>query len=134
MLGRLDVPADLIRGASFRFGVCCLVTELGEGVAECDELGDLGVQVGEPFVEPVADVFAGRHAAVPDAEDLPDLGEGQASCLAASDEVEPAKGLGRVVPVAGGGALRGWEESLVFIEPERLGRGAGCLGELTDPH
>lgn len=51
--------------------------KFGDGTAEIDQLGDLGIEVAEAFGEEVADVSAGWRAAVTDAEDLLDLGQRQ---------------------------------------------------------
>src|SRR5699024_7779383 len=99
-LCRLQVSADLVRAARVGVGLRGVVPELGDGVSQRCELGDLLLDLGEARVEEVAHVLAGSSAAVADFEDLADLGEGEARGLAAVDEVDPGGRLGRVVAVS----------------------------------
>ncbi len=77
---------------------------------------------------------AGRLSVVTYVEDLADLGKGEPGSLAAVDEVDAPDGVGGVVAVASRGALGGWQQPLLLVEPQRLGSGSRCLGELPDPH
>jgi hypothetical protein len=130
----LQVAADLVRAARLWLEPGRLVTELSDGFSQRDELADLVFEVGEPGVEQVSDVLAGRLAPVADVEDLPDLGEGEPSGLSAVDEVDPGDGLWVVVAVPRRSALGPREETFVLVEPQRLRRRTRCLSEISDPH
>src|SRR5690606_1196048 len=133
-LCRLQVSADLVRAARVGVGLRGVVPELGDGVSERCELGDLLLDLGEARVEEVAHVLAGSSAAVADFEDLADLGEGEARGLAAVDEVDPGGRLGRVVAVSGRRALGRGQQALLLVEPQRLRRRSRPLGEFPDAH
>src|SRR5690625_3862073 len=133
-LCRLQVSADLVRAARVGVGLRGVVPELGDGVSERCELGDLLLDLGEARVEEIAHVLAGRMAAVADVEDLADLGEGEARGLAAVDEVDPSDRLGRVVAVSGRRALGRGQKALFLVEAKGLRGSARPLGEFSDPH
>ncbi|MNI78844.1 hypothetical protein D3C73_1352550 [compost metagenome] len=77
---------------------------------------------------------ARRLAVLADPQDLPDLGEGEPGGLAAVDEPDPSHSIVGVVPVPGGHAVRGREQTRFLVKPQGLGRGPGCFRKLSDSH
>ena len=67
MCGRsLKVPADLAGVTVVGLGVCGVLPELGDGVVERGEPGDLLLDVAQTRFEQVTNVFARRVAIVAD--------------------------------------------------------------------
>ena len=130
----LQVPADLVWAACVGVRVRGVVPEVGDGAVQGGELGDLLLDLGQARVEEVSHVLAGRVAAVADVKDLADLGEGEACGLATVNEVDPGDGVGRVVAVPGWRPVGRGQQSLLFVEPERLRGGARAFGEFSDAH
>jgi hypothetical protein len=92
------------------------------------------VELSDALVDKVGDMVTGGLTAVTGSEDLPDLGEGEAGGLCLSDEDDPVDDGVGVVAVAGRGAVGLGEQSVGFVEPQRLGAHDGGGRELADQH
>jgi hypothetical protein len=112
------------------FGAAGQLLQFRSGLVE---FGDALVDLGSPLCDELADVLAGRLAAIADVEDLADLAQGEPGALGVFDERHPFHGSGRVVTVAGAGPLRGGQQAFVLVEAEGLGGGSGVLGQLASP-
>jgi hypothetical protein len=90
---RGEDAAHLVLRAAGRIGGGGTLSQVAESVASLGELGEALLDLGQVLVDQVGDVLAGCLAAVSDRQDAADLGEGESG------------GLGRVVPIADGGAV-----------------------------
>jgi hypothetical protein len=105
-----------------------------EHAAGLGELGNAGVDVGEPSLDELVNVPAGWLAGVADVEDLANLVETEPGTLSVADEPDALAVVRLVVPVATGGTPGRGQESFGFPEPKRLGRHPGHVCDLAYPH
>ncbi len=84
--------------------------------------------------EKIADVGAGRDALAAHVENGGDLDQGEAGALSSSDELESGDDRGVVVAVAVRIASRLREQTLAFVEPDRLGIKTCGGGDFSNVH
>lgn len=122
-------------------GVAVSRVELGEALAQFPQ-GPPGLlkfvqsllHVGEAFVDEVGRVCARCLTLIADGNDLADLAQGEPGGLCMADERDACSGVGWVIAVAAGCAVRLVEQPLGFPVAQRLGGHAGGVGECTDAH